>query len=659
MEKMNMKSSDMIADNIKKIKDLFPNCVHETTNGKETKLVIDFDMLKLELSNDIDENKKERYLMTWPGKAQSVLLANSFTTNTLRPQVNESTDFWNTNNIYIEGNNFDVLKVIRETYLKKIGIIYIDPPYNTGRNILYKNDFSIDKSNFELINNDIDEDGNIVNVNRKSEGRFHTKWLNTIYPVLRVARDLLNDEGIIFLAIDDNEHANLKKMCDEVFFEGNYVGTIVTRCNPQGRGKKNVDPIHEYHLVYAKNIERMPELKIRKRGSSEIEYWNFIRGGSNSRKFERPYRFYPMLVKSEEVFMISKDEYLDIYNPKTGFDDNFMKQLQKKYEAQGYKVIWPIASNGEEKVWQRKFDRAMEEHKTYKYIGRQIKYPLEDYSTPRSIWHDDIHSNVQYGTGYLNKLFNGKDVFDFPKSIYTVEDLVSSIGSEYIMDFFAGSATTADAVMRLNSHDKSNDRKFIMIQLPENLDENLEIVSGGEKGTILNAIALCDEINRPHTIAEVAKERIRRSGNLIVKETGFTELDKGFRVLRLDSSNMKDIYYSPESLQQPSLFDDIVNIKEDRNELDLLFQCMLNLGVVLSSKISEINLLDKKVYIVEENKMIACFEKEITNELIEEIAKLKPDFAIFTDESFKNDAISINVEQIFKTHSSSTTLKVI
>lgn len=659
MEKMKMKSSDMIQENVLKIKELFPHCVKTEETEEGIKIVVDFEALKLELSTVLESNKKERYVMTWPGKSESILLANSFTTNTLRPNILSSKDFWSTENLYIQGNNFDVLKVLRETYLKKIGVIYIDPPYNTGRNILYKNDFSINKENFELINNDVDEEGNIVSVNRKSEGRFHTKWLNMIYPVLRIARDLLTDEGIIILAIDDNEYANLKKLCDEVFYEGNYVGTIVTRSNPQGRGKKNIDPIHEYHLVYAKNIEKMPELKIKKRGSGQTEYWNFIRGGSNSRKFERPYRFYPMLVKGQDVFMITKEEYKKIYNPSTGFDEAFMKSLQEKYEGLGYKVIWPISSTGEEKVWQRMFDRAMIEHKTYKYIGKQIKYPLEDYSTPRSVWHDDIHSNVQYGTGYLNKLFDGKDVFDFPKSIYTVEDLISSIESEYVMDFFAGSATTADAVMRLNAVEQANNRKFIMIQLPENLDENLKKVSDSETSSLLNAIKICDNLGVPHTIAEVAKERIRRAGELIKKESMFEGLDIGFRVLELATSNMKDTYYNPNSLVQMSLLETVSSIKEDRTDLDLVFQSMLNLGIPLSSKIEEKMMDNKKVYIVNDGKIVLCFEKEISNELLVEIAKTQPDFAVFRDDSFESDATCINAEQIFKTHSSSTILKII
>ena len=632
MEKMEMSSKNIVTENIKKIRELFPNCVIETVENGQPVIRIDFDALKGELSEDITDELKERYQLNWPGKREAILLSNAPSTKTLRPSVEESTDFWNTQNLYIEGNNFEVLKVLRESYLKKIGVIYIDPPYNTGRNILYKNDFSIGKDKFALINNDVDEEGNIVKVNRKSEGRFHTKWLCEIYPVLRIARDLLNDEGVIFLAIDDNEYANLKKMCDEVFYEDNYVGTITTRSNPQGRGKKNIDPIHEYHLVYAKNISMLPELKILKEGFNGTEYWNFIRGGSNSRRYERPYRFYPMLVKGDKVFCIEKDEYKKIYDG-TSFDEDFMKKLEEKYTKDGYRVVWPIATNGEEKVWQRKYDRAVEECSTYRYIGNQIKYPVQEYSTPKSMWYDDIHSNVQYGTGYLNKLFNGKDVFDFPKSVLTVRDLVSSVDAEYIMDFFAGSATTADAVMRLNAHDNGN-RKFIMVQLPENLDENLQIVSDDEQQTILNAIELCDQMKKPHTIAEVAKERIRRAGNQIKTESGSENLDIGFRVLRLDSSNMNDIYYSPDQITTSLLFETVDNVKKDRCSLDLVFQIMLELGYP------------------------CCFDEQVSEEDIKKIAEMKPAFCVFKDSSF-TDSLEINTIQIFKSVSPSTKVRVI
>ena len=685
MEKMDMKSGNMVEENIQKMKELFPNCVTETlVNGKPT-WTVDFEKLKLELSADIGEEKKERYVMSWPGKAEAVMRANSTTTNTLRPNVKSSKDFWNTKNLYIEGNNFEVLKVLRETYLNKIGVIYIDPPYNTGRNILYKNDFSVDQDSFSLINNDVDEEGNTLTVNRRSDGRFHTTWLNMIYPVLRIARDLLTDEGFIVLAIDDNEYANLKKLCDEVFYEGNYVGTIINRGNPQGRGKKNIDPIHEYHIVFAKNIEKLPELKVKKRGGGEVEYWNFIRGGSNSRKFERPYRFYPMLVKGEDVFMITKEEYDKIYSAKTGFNTPHMEGLQKKYEELGYTVVWPISSTGEEKVWQRMFDRALAEHKTYKYIGKQIKYPVQEYSTPRSIWHEDIHSNVHYGTGYLNKLFDGKDVFDFPKSIHTVEDLISCVPSEYVMDFFAGSATTADAVMRLNAKEQDDVRKFIMIQLPENLDENLAMVNKDEQKSLLNAIALCEEMGVPHTIAEVAKERIRRAGEAIklgvrseelgVKNeennhsplntphsplpTPHSPLDVGFRVLKLDSSNMQDVYYNPAVMQQSLLDEAVDNVKADRTPLDLLFQVMLDLGIELCAKIEEKQAGGKTYYVVNDNHLIACFDEDIDNAVITELAKQQPMYAVFKGASFATDNASINNEQLFKTYSPSTAIKVI
>ena len=659
MEKLKMSSKSTVQEKLKIIKESFPNCVTEASKGGEVQQVIDFDMLKQELKESLLEDTKEKYQMNWPGKKESILLSNAITTNTLRPIIEKSESFFNTQNLYIEGNNLDVLKVLRETYLQKVDIIYIDPPYNTGRNILYKNDFSVDKDSFELVNSDIDKEGNILTLNRRSEGRFHTKWLNMMYPLLRISRDLLSQEGIIFLAIDDNEYANLKKLCDEVFYEGNYIGTIVTRSNPQGRGKKNIDPIHEYHLVYAKQVDQLSDLKIAKIGFTGDEYWNFIRGGSNSRKFERPYRFYPMLVKGEDVFMISKDEYKQIYKPGDGFNENFMTELEEKYIKLGYNVIWPIASNGEEKVWQRQYDRALKEHKKYKYIGKQIKYPLDKYSTPKSLWYDDIHSNVQNGTGYLNKLFDGNNIFDYPKSIYTVKDLVSSIDANLVLDFFAGSATTADAVMRLNAED-SGDRKFIMVQLPESLDENIELLGNGDAKNIQNAIELCDKLGVERNIAEVAKERIRRAARLIKEEFESTdELDTGFRVLKLESSNMENTFYNPGDLNKGSLLSTVDNIKQDRNSFDLLFQVMLELGILLSSPIVVNQIDNKEVFKVDDGRLIACFDSALSNEVITKIANEKPEFCVFRDFSFASDAISINAEQIFKTYSPGTRLKVI
>ncbi len=479
-----------------------------------------------------------------------------------------------------------------------------------------------------------------------------------MYPTLRIARDILANDGIIILAIDDNEYANLKKMCDEVFFEDNYIGTIITRSNPQGRGKKNIDPIHEYHMIYAKNKMNLPELKILRNDSDEIEYWNFIRGGSNSRKKERPFRFYPMLVKGKKVSMIEVEEYNQIYSAEHGFNEEYIKELSSKYEKEGFKVIWPISSNGEEKVWQRKFERAMKEHKTYIYEGNQVKYPREIFSTPRSIWADDIHSNVQYGTGYLNKLFDGVDVFDYPKSIYTVRDLISSIDTEYVMDFFAGSATTADSTMRLNALD-GKDRKFIMVQLPENLEENLKVLTADEAKNTKNAIELCERLGVPKTIAEIAKERIKRAGKSIIKEYPEADIDVGFRVLKLDSSNMKNSYYTPAEVTNINLFDSIDNIKADRKPIDLLFQVMIELGYVLSSKVEINKVEDTEYFSVNDGDLIACFEKNIPLDNIKVMIKNKPRFFVMVDSGFSTDSDKINTEQIVKKESPSTEIRVI
>ncbi|MGI6771687.1 MAG: site-specific DNA-methyltransferase [Acholeplasmataceae bacterium] len=658
MKKMKMESKNRLEENIDKIMTLFPHCIKETiAEDGHPIYAIDFDALRQELEDYIIDEQKERFNITWPGKNESVVLSNSITTNVLRPMIETSEDFFNTENIYIEGNNFEVLKVLREAYLNKIDIIYIDPPYNTGRNILYKNDFSIDKENFSLINHDVDEDGNIIYMNRKSEGRFHTKWLNMMYPTLRIARDILSNNGIIILAIDDNEYANLKKICDEVFFEDNYIGTIISRSNPQGRGKKNIDPIHEYHLIYAKSKFDMPDLKILKEGYDETVYWNFIRGGSNSRKHERPYRFYPMLVKQDKVHMILESEYHEIYNKELGFNENHIKSLEEKYKKEGFKVIWPIARNGEEKVWQREFKRALKECPTYIYQGNQVKYPVSKYSTPRSIWSDDIHSNVQYGTGHLNKLFDGVDVFDYPKSIYTVRDLISSIDAEYIMDFFPGSATTAEAVMRLNALD-NGERKYIMIQLPESLDENLKVLTKDEAKNILNAIELCDRLGVDRTIAEVAKERIRRASKQISEEYDDITIDFGFRVFKLDSSNMKDSFYKPSEIGQQELFDTINNIKEDRTSFDLLFQVMIELGYLLSSKIEQEKIQDNNIMIVED-ELIACFDDNVAIDVFEKIAKRKPKYIVMIDKSFASDHDAINAKQIVTKESPTTEFRII
>lgn len=346
MDKLTMMSKDKVQENIEKIQKLFPNAVTEVLRDGKPTLAVDFDILKQEMSSVLIDEREERYQMTWPDKKKSILLANSPISATLRPCKEESVDFDNTQNLYIEGDNVNVLKLLQETYLGKIKMIYIDPPYNTGNNIIYKNDFSISLDEYLEIAGEVDEYGNRMFINSGSSGRLHTEWLNMIYPALKLSKDLLTSDGYITVAIDDNELYNIKKLMDEVFGEINYVGTIITRCNPQGRNKNNIDPVHEYHLVYAKNIIEMPLLKIKKEnGNSDYRY--LLRSGTNSRREERPYRYFPLLVKDGKVSVIPEEEYNAIYINRKEFDDKYVEELKKAYEDKGYTFVLPIARNGE------------------------------------------------------------------------------------------------------------------------------------------------------------------------------------------------------------------------------------------------------------------------------------------------------------------------
>lgn len=643
MDKLEMQTKNLVDENIIKIAKLFPNCITEgkDENGKLLKLV-DFDMLKQELSHSIVDDGKEKFVMTWPDKKQAIITANSPINKTLRPAKEKSIDWDNTENIYIEGNNLDTLKLLRETYLNKIKMIYVDPPYNTGNNIIYKNDFSMSTTDFMKLNGDIDELGNKLFVNSDVNGRFHTDWLNNIYPTLRLAKDLLTNDGYITIAIDDNELYNLKKIMDEIFGEINYIGTIVTRCNPQGRNKNNIDPVHEYHLVYAKSIFEMPLLRLKKEKSAK-DYGYLMRSGTNSRKHERPYRFYPMLVKDGKVAVITSEEYNNIYAKNKEFDEDYIKSLKEKYEKLGYKFILPISKDGEEKVWQRMFDRVQNEYQTYIYDGGQIKVPAEEDRTPISLWSEEKYSNVAYGANRLKEMFGtSKAPFDFSKSIYTVKDLISlnTKDDDIILDFYPGSGTTAEAVMQLNAEDKGN-RKFILVQLPEECSPESDGYQLGYK-----------------IIPDVAEKRIQLAGELIKKSVNWN-IDVGFRVLKLDTSCMKEVYYSPNEITQ-NLLDRLEdNIKEDRTSEDLLFQVMIDMGVMLSSKIDIINIQGKKIFNVNNGNLVCCFDKNLTDDVVTEIAKMQPLYAVFRDSSMSSDSVAVNFDQIFETYSPTTTRKII
>lgn len=600
-------------------------------------------MLKQELSDYVVEGLQERYQFTWPDKKKAMLAANAPINKTLRPCREESVDFDNTENIYIEGDNLEVLKLLQENYLNRIKAIYMDPPYNTGNNLIYKNDFAIDSASYLEKSGQKDVNGNLI-TNLESNGRFHTDWLNMIYPRLKIAKDLLLESGYIIVAIDDNEVYNLKKIMDEIYGENNYIGTIVTRCNPQGRNKNNIDPVHEYHLIYAKNCLQMPLLKISK-DNTDGNYGYLMRSGTNSRKEERPKRFFPMLVKDNEVFVITQEEYSKIYSPVHGFDNQWINGLKKKYEDLGYDFILPIAKNGEEKVWQRTFERVKTEYKSYVYEKGQIKVPAESERTPTSLWVEEKYSNVSYGTNKLKALFNNTNIFDFSKSIFTVKDLISlnTENRDILLDVFPGSATTAHAVMQLNAEDGGH-RKFIMVQLPEACDEKSEAFKAGYKN-----------------ICEIGKERIRRAGQKIKDENPLTtqDLDIGFRVLKLDSSNMEDVYYTPKDYMEKEISLFVDNVKSDRSSEDLLFQVMLDLGASLSSKIVKKEIAGKEVFDVANGHIMACFDKDVNDEVITAIAKEKPSYFVMRDNSLADDSVAINFDQIFNTYSPNTERRVI
>lgn len=638
MDKLTMMSKDKVQENIEKIRALFPNAVTEVLRDGKPTLAVDFDVLKQEMSNVLIDDREERYQMTWPDKKKSILLANSPISATLRPCKEESVDFDNTQNLYIEGDNVNVLKLLQETYLGKIKMIYIDPPYNTGNNIIYKNDFSISLDEYLEIAGEVDEYGNRMFINSGSNGRLHTEWLNMIYPALKLSKDLLTSDGYITVAIDDNELYNIKKLMDEVFGEINYVGTIITRCNPQGRNKNNIDPVHEYHLVYAKNIIEMPLLKIKKEnGNSDYRY--LLRSGTNSRREERPYRYFPLLVKDGKVSVIPEEEYNAIYINRKEFDDKYVEELKKAYEDKGYTFVLPIARNGEAKVWQRMYERVKQECASYVYQNGQILIPCEEERTPVSLWQEEKYSNVAYGANRLKELFGtNKSPFDFSKSIYTVKDLISlnTSGDDIILDFFPGSGTTAEAVLQLNSEDGAQ-RKYILVQLPEECSKDSDGYKLGFK-----------------TIPEIARKRIKLSSAYIKNVK-----DLGFRVLKLDSSNMKDVYYRSSDYNQDLLSSLESNIKEDRTPLDLLFQVMLELGKPLSAKIEENEIANKKVFVVDDNDLIACFDENITEDVVKAIAQKKPLYAVFRDNSFSSDTVAANFEQIFATYSPNTTRKVL
>lgn len=635
MDKLEMKTARISQENIEKIRGLFPNAVTEVIKDGKVELAVDFDVLKQELSDSLIEAGQERYQMTWPDKKKSILLANSAISATLRPCREESVDFDTTQNLYIEGDNLDVLKLLRETYLGKVKMIYIDPPYNTGKNYIYKNDFSIEKNYFYNLDSQYDNEGNRLVLNLCTNGRFHTDWLNMMYCRLKVARDLLSKEGVLIVAIDENELATLMIILKELFGEISYEFSIVSVIhNPRGQQGINFSYVNEYAILVYPNNGRKYLGDVKKK---EIDARGLRDSGTESDRTDARSCFYPFIVKDNKIISIG-DVPDNSYHP--GHSNIFRED--------GTVEIWPIDESGREKKW--RYARQSIESILGKLSVKGGRNSLQvifnkDMETMRSVWDSSKYDASEYGTKVVQNLLGVQNGFSYPKSLWLVHDMIKVASendkSSIILDFFSGSATTAHAVMQLNAEDGGN-RKFIMVQLPEKCDEKSEAYKAGYKN-----------------ICEIGKERIRRAGKKIKEETGKTDLDTGFRVLKLDSSNMQDVFYNPAAMTQDLLSTTIDNVKPDRTPMDLLFQIMLELGVQLSAKIEEKEICGKKYYVVNENEIIACFDDNLNNDVITEIAKQQPLYAVFKDKSFATDSVGINNEQLFKTYSPTTEVKVI
>ena len=642
MEKLKMQSHDVIGSNTQKIAQLFPNCVTERL-GKDGKpeLAIDFEKLQAELSNEIIADGEERYQFTWPDKRVAVRLANTPTTMTLRPCRKESVDFENTQNLYIEGDNLDVLKVLRETYLGKVKMIYIDPPYNTGNDFVYNDDFAQGKDDFEQSSGLFDDEGNQtidpMQRNTESNGRFHTDWLNMIYPRLKVARDLLTEDGVIFISIDDNEVENLRKICDEVFGEQNFVTQYVWEKKKKPSFlNANIGTKTEYIVCYSKNRFMLGALSVDT--TEEGKKYPLNNAGNSISVLTFPPHSVMFNINDgmvEKQNMSEGNIITELLNDliiKNGLNENEFK-LKGEWRYSQQKVN-EIISNGETLIISKIPFRPNHIKK-----GGEIK-KMHNLLT---IAHYNIGTNEDATSEQISLL--GKDYFDYAKPSSLIQLLIKAISyndrDSFIMDFFSGSATTAHAVMKLNAEDGGN-RKFIMVQLPEKTDEKSEAYKAGYEN-----------------ICEIGKERIRRAGKKVKEEVGSSvqNLDTGFRVLKLDTSNLEDIYYTPQEFELQSLFNE--NVKADRTNEDLLFQVMLDLGIELSAKIESKQIAGKNVHFVDDNYLVACFDRDVNESTITEIAKLQPIYFVMRDASAANDNLIDNFEQIFKHYSPDTNCRII
>lgn len=636
MDKMKMSTPDFTRINVEKIAEMFPNVVTEAKDEQGNLIhKIDFEKLKQELSSDVID-RDESYDFTWVGKKSAMVEANKPTNKTLRPCLEDSVNWDKTENLYIEGDNLEVLKLLQESYLNKIKMIYIDPPYNTGNDsFIYPDDYATERGLYDEEVGAIDESGYRMFKNTENNGRFHSSWCSMMYPRLKLARNLLTDDGVIFISIDDNEVDNLKKMCDEVFGASNFIG-LVTREMKKGANRgSQLSPAVDYLLVYAKSLEKLGFF-YEPFDKDYIKTFKFDDGDGKG------------AYKKVNLYEPTLDFYANCrYEIKCPDGEIVITPEGKSFRCNKESFYEDLANNGicfEKKKSMLINSNTGETANWCVYTKLYLKDMLGKGRRPSNLFLDMINAN---GTKELTKL--KLKIFEFSKPVGLIKYLIKIISntniennsSDIILDFFSGSATTAQAVMEVNTELNSN-RKFIMIQLPEICNEKSKAYKAGYKN-----------------ICEIGKERIRRAGKKIVEETGKTDLDIGFRVLKLDESNMKNVYYTPDELSQSDLIDSISNIKEGRSGYDLLYQCMLDWGLELSlpHRMERIN--NNEVHIVNDGDLIACFDDKIPEETVKQIADLKPLRVVFRDSSFATPAARINVDEIFKLKSPQTTIKVL
>ena len=642
MDKLIMHTISKTERNYVALTSMFPNAITETidADGKVIR-AIDADILAQEINTYVISGNEERYQFTWPDKKKSVLLANATISKTLRPCREESVDFDNTGNLYIEGDNLEVLKLLQETYLGKVKMIYIDPPYNTGNDFVYEDNFVQSTDEYMENSGQFDEDGNRLVKNLDSNGRFHTDWLNMIYPRLKLAKDLLGDGGVVFISIDDNEIENLKKVCDEVFGSINFISQMIWQKKTGASDAVTIATITEYILVYAKDINNVEFTKNTK--SYDLTRYKY----KDEYESERGPYYIDNLDRGGLQYSDSLNYGIKCPNGTITFPNG-----RTEFINDGW--IWKWSSQKIE--WAKKNDFLDFRKSTSKSSGwavcykNYLKVDNENRPIERAAPHKNLIQNIlnANAAATMKELFETNKYFDYSKPIELLKYLVSLVPfnvDEIILDFFSGSATTAHAIIQLNAEDGGN-RKFIMVQLPEETDEKSEAYKAGYKN-----------------ICEIGKERIRRAGKKIKEENkdkeGIENLDIGFRVLKCDSSNMKDVYYSPADYKT-DLFSSLTdNIKEDRTPEDLLFQVMLDLGVPLSSKIEESTIAGKRVFNVADGFLIACFDENVTEETIKTIAQKKPHYFVMRDSSMADDSVATNFEQIFTTYSPTTERKVL